>query len=554
MAEKKQSKTAKNSKEPRSQSRSTSRPFAKTEQWLSENSGHLVYWIIGIGVLFAILLFNARILETDDGLYIEGGYHYAKNFFGYFFTSSAPLYVMFLALPISVVGINVLVLKSFSILFYALGMFFLYKSFRGRVPDLVFIPAFVISAFNSVILSYASLTFTESFFMMVQALFFFVLLRQLDKESVELEQPQKNLAGWIALGVMLIVLSLTKNIAVAAVGLICLYFLYHKKFKNAITIVGVYALLWGIVESLKRFLWGGLAGSQYGGQGNMMMWKNPYDPNSGQETISGFVDRFIGNSQIFLSSRFMEILGLRGENSVPNLFMTIIIAGILLFGGIRILLNKDKTMLAMALYSIGISGATFIALSTAWGQTRYIMIFTPFFLMIIFYGLYDLVKKYNTPLLRMIFFVTTGGLLALNIVSTVNAANSNLPALQKNLQGDTFAGYPEEWANYLRLSQWCADSLGADALVACRKPSVSFIYGRGKNYQGIYNVPSTDPDTLLMQLRRPGVTHIILDNIAGTVYRYMKTIEEKYPGTFVPVNQIGQKQFAAYLFKINYRN
>ncbi len=546
MAEKKQPKQAKG------HPRHTAVPFAKTELWLSGISGQLMYWIIGAGIIFALLLFNARILETDDGLYIESGFYYAQNFFGYYFTSSAALYVMFLALPIALFGINVLLLKSLSIVFYAVGMYFLFRSFNGRIPSVVFLPAFAITALNTTILSYASLTFTESFYMMLQSAFFFVFLRQLGKESVESQQPQKNLYGWFSVGLTLILLSLTKNIAVAAVGAAAAYFLFFKQYKNAAAVIVAYALFWIATGLLKTLLWGDLAGNQYGGQSRMLLLKNPYDPNSGTESFGGFIDRFTGNAQIFLSSRFMEILGLRGENSQPDVIVTLVIAAAILFGLYRMMVNKEKVLLTAAFYAVVVSLVTFIALHTSWGQTRYIMIFTPFFLITILYGAYDLMKTYDAPLLRMIFVVLTVGLLGLNAATTMNAASTNLPTLQKNLGGDEFAGYPEEWANYLRLSQWCADSLETNALVACRKPSVSFIYGRGRSFHGIYQVPSQDPDTLLQQLKRPGTTHIILDNIAGTVYRYMGTIERKYPNTFVPVRQIGYNQSAAYLFKINY--
>lgn len=542
----------KHSKQSKAQSRNSSQPFAKTEQWLAGISGQIMYWILGAGIVFAFLLFNARILETDDGLYIESGFYYAQNFFGYYFTSSAALYVMFLALPIALFGINVLLLKSLSIVFYAVGMYFLFRSFNGKAPSIIFLPAFAITALNTTILSYASLTFTESFFMMLQSIFFFVFLRQLGKESVELQQPQKNLYGWLLVGMTLILLSLTKNIAVAAVGAAAAYFLFFKQYKNAATVIAAYAIFWLATGFLKNLLWGDLAGNQYGGQSRMLLLKNPYDPNSGTESIGGFVDRFFGNAQIFLSSRFMEILGLRGENSQPDLLITLIVAAVILFGLYRMMAKREKVLLTASIYAIVVSLATFIALHTSWGQTRYIMIFTPFFLMTIFYGFYDLAKKYNTPFVRVIFVGAVAGLFVVNVASTMRAANTNLPTLQKNLQGDTFAGYPDEWANYLRLSQWCADSLEANSLVACRKPSVSFIYGRGKSFQGIYQVPSQDPDTLLQQLKRPGTTHIILDNIAGTVYRYMSIIEKKYPGSFVPIRQIGYNQSAAYLFKINY--
>lgn len=549
MAEKKTIKSAKSSKLP---ANGAELPFARMEQWLSKNSDMLAYWLLGLGIAGALLLFNARILETDDGLYIEGGYKYAQNFFGYYFTSSAALYVMVLAFPIALFGINLFVVKGLSLLFYAAGMYLLYRGFKGRIPNVVFFPAFAITALNYAILSYASLTFTESFFMMLQSLFFLVLLRQLEKDPVLTEKPEKNIAGWLGVGFTLVLLSLTKNIAVAAVGALVLYFLYEKKFKNAVVVIGVYLVFWAVTEALKRLLWGDLIVSQYGGQSTMLMLTNPYDPNSPRETLGGFFNRFYENSQIFLSSRFLEILGLREENSAPDILLTVIVMAGLLTGVVRMILRKEKAITVSAFYSIVLSGATFFALSPSWGQTRYIMIVVPFLLMTIFFGLYDLAIRYTVPIVRMAFVAVTAGLLGLNIVTTLQAASVNFPILQRNLEGDTFAGYPPEWANYLRLSQWCADSLGTDAYVTCRKPAVSFIYGRGKQFDGIYNVPSSDPDTLLNQLKNKGVTHVILDNIAGTVYRYLTIIEKKYPGTFKPVLQVGYEQSAAYLYHINY--
>ena len=541
------------SKQSKASSGESMLPFVKVEQWLKGNSATITYWCIGIGVLFALLMFNARILETDDANHIEGGYNYAKNFFGYYFTFQAPLYVMFLALPISLFGMQLIPLKLFSTLFYALGLYFFYRSLNGRVRNIIVLPALCITALNPVILSYASLTFTESFYMMLQALFFLVLANHLENEQVEQENWKAASKSWLGVGVMLILLSLTRNIAVSAVGGLVVYFFIQKKYKSSVIVVAVYAALFGLVEIIKKALWGEIAASQYGGQTSNIFLKNTYDPSAGTETFGGFIERFLVNPQIFFSSRFLEMLGLRGENSEPNILLTIIVVGLILFGAYRMLKNREKILLAMALYSIVMCAAMFLALQTSWGQVRYIMIHLPLFLVTIFYGLYDLNKRTNNSLYRLTFVVITVGLIVLNFVDSAKAASTNFPILQKNLQGDIYYGYPDAWASYTRLSRWCADSLGSEAQIACRKPAVSFIYGRGKSFPGIYNVPSTDPDTLLQLLKNAGATHIILDAIAGTVYRYMTTIEQRYPGTFEAIRQEGRNQTAAVLFKINYR-
>ena len=528
-------------------------PFLKVEQWLKSNSVNITYWCIGTGVLFALLMFNARILETDDANYIEGGYNYAKNFFGYYFTFQAPLYVMFLALPVSVFGIELIPLKLFSTLFYALGLYFFYRSLNGRVKNIILLPALCITALNPVILTYASLTFTESFYMMLQALFFLVLAKHLENEQVEQENWKAAPKSWLGVGVMLILLSLTRNIAVSAVGGLVVYFFIQKKYKSSAMVVAVYAVLFVLVEIFKKVLWGEIASSQFGGQTSNIFLKNTYDPSAGTETFGGFIERFFVNAQIFFSSRFLEMLGLRVDPSEPNILLTIIVVALILFGSYRMLKNKEKILLAMALYAIVMCSAMFLALQTSWGQVRYIMIHLPLFLVIIFYGLYDLNKKNDNSFYRLAFVVISAGLIVLNFTDSAKAANTNFPVLQKNLQGDIYYGYPDAWANYTKLSRWCADSLGSDAQVACRKPAVSFIYGKGKSFPGIYNVPSTNPDTLLKSLKNAGATHIILDAIAGTVYRYMMTIEQQYPGTFEAVHQEGRNQTAAVLFKINYR-
>jgi hypothetical protein len=56
------------------------------------------------------------------------------------------------------------------------------------------------------------------------------------------------------------------------------------------------------------------------------------------------------------------------------------------------------------------------------------------------------------------------------------------------------------------MSRYCADSLPENSLVASRKASMSFIYGDGKKFYGVYKVESSNPDSLLSMLKAAHVS------------------------------------------------
>ena len=48
-----------------------------------------------------------------------------------------------------------------------------------------------------------------------------------------------------------------------------------------------------------------------------------------------------------------------------------------------------------------------------------------------------------------------------------------------------YYGFSPDMENYCRASKWASENLPQNTLVACRKPSVSFIYSHGRNFFGI---------------------------------------------------------------------
>lgn len=531
----------------------TSTLLGSVEKFLAKNSDKIFYAILGIGIVFSLMMFNARIVENDDALYIEGGYHYATNFFGYYYTVNAPLYIMFLALPIAIFGINLIALKLFSVLFFALSVLFFYRAYKNKIPNTILFVVLLAFAWNSYIVAYASYTFTEAFYMMLQSFFMIALFNHIQKPAVETQNVAESWRAWLWIGFLLFILSLTRNVAAAAVGAVMLYFLFQKQFRNALYTAMSFSIFFGLYSAVKKILWGDIASSQFSMQSGLLFQKDAYDASKGMETFGGFITRFIENTQIYFSARFFEILGFRSENSDPSIFLTLVFFAFIGIGLFYIVKNKEKFLLLSALYFLTLCGATFISLHTSWGQPRFVMIHLPFILITGLYGLHRLAVTPSFDFGKPIFFITMVLIIGVGIYETAQKSSENLPVLQKNLNGDIYAGYPDQWASYVRMSRWCADHLDTTSTVACRKAPVSFVYGSGKSFTGIYAVSSNDPDTLLNRLHRSEATHIILDAIAGTVYRYMSIVESKYKGTFEMIHQEGSGETAAYLFKIHYR-
>ena len=60
-----------------------------------------------------------------------------------------------------------------------------------------------------------------------------------------------------------------------------------------------------------------------------------------------------------------------------------------------------------------------------------------------------------------------------------------------------YSGLSPDWENYCKISEWTAKNLPPGSVTACRKPSISFIYSRGRNFFGIARVPSVSGDSMV---------------------------------------------------------
>ena len=171
--------------------------FDKIEKWGEKNETKLFYGFLVISLLFSVMLFNARISEAhDDALYLEGGWRYVNEFPNYFYTQNAPLYVMFLGLMTKIFGFKLLLFKFINVVFNFFAVFFFYKSFVRRIPFVVLVPVMLFVSCNHLIQYFASMTFTEAFYLFLQSLFFFFFFKLYDALQDE-PNGLKHLKKWV---------------------------------------------------------------------------------------------------------------------------------------------------------------------------------------------------------------------------------------------------------------------------------------------------------------------------------------------------------------------
>lgn len=538
--------------------------FDKFDVWCEKNNTKLLFGFLSLSLFFSILLFNARISEAhDDALYLEGGWRYVNEFPTYFYTQNAPLYVMFLGLLTKLFGFKLLLFKLFNVVFTFFSVFFFYKAFYKRIPFIVFIPVMIFVSCNHLIQYYASMTFTEAFYLFLQALFFYSFFKLYDALQSE-PNGMKHLKLWAMVGLFTFLMATCKSVAIVAVPVLILFFALEKQWKNVGLALGAYLVFKIPYELIVRAVWG--SQNQFSGQGKILMQKDPYDISKGTEDAAGFIERFFTNCNLYLSKRFFQLLGLRDENSVEIFSMlAFIVVVVLLVALFQVFKQKNKPLVFFGLFAAAELLLSFVILQARWDQPRIVLICMPIMLMLIYLLFYNSVKKSG---MGQNIYIALVGLICVSVfMSSFKRGSGNFSIVKKNLSGNIYFGYTPDWQNFLKCSEWCADSLPKNTLVASRKAPMSFVYGKGKKFFPIYSVIKKDSltqqsnaDSALAFFNEKGVTHIMVGSlrinpnqntgqVINTVHNIIQPIMQKYPNKLKLIHTEGTSE-ETYLFEI----
>jgi hypothetical protein len=502
-------------------------------------------------------LFNFRVSEAgDDSAYIFRAFLLLKEF--KFPSFQGPLYPIFMSFFIWIFGLNVTLLKSLSLVSIIFHLYFFYKAFKGRVSGFILVYVMIIISFNAFVLYYSSQTYSEAFYLCLQAVFFWFFF------SAFVSKPESggiknNWGTYLILGMLILFLGLTRSIGYGAFIAVLLFFAVTKKWKSMLFTTGAFVLEFGLFNFIKKIVFQTTA-SQFSSQLTRLMQVDPFDASKGSEDFVGFIARFVGNSNLYLSKHIYKFLGLRPEVLQSNGFLTLIIYA-LFFVAIYYAFKKNKYLLFTGIYLMFLIGITFVIVQTRWDQDRLILVYFPLILLFLFSGIYYLGKQKSTKFIQVLlplFFIVT---FFTNLNVTSRKVKENDKYLMESLSGNQFYGMTPDWINYIKMSQWAAKNVPEDVMIACRKPSISFIYAK-RQFYGIYRYSTEDPDELLQRLKDNNVKYVIMASLRkypkqkteytiNTVQRYLYFIQQKYPEKIKHVQTIGVDE-PAYLFEMVY--
>ena len=522
----------------------------RLNNWFEKNDKKVFYTLLFLSTLFSLLLFDSKVSDGgDDSSYIERAWSFIhEGKFPYF---QGPGYPLALSFFVKMFGLNVIALKFFSVACQFGFVWVTYLTFRKRIPYVVLFALISFISFNNFIQYYASQTFTESFFLFLQSICLYVTFKIIDainNDSSLIKGFQENYGKWLLFGFMFVLLAISKSIGFVAVGGVVLYFLFTRNYKQI-----VYAIVMFLAF---RFLYQIITTAEFGAntsnQLEMMLRKQLYKPQGGHEDFSGMIDRFFNNFDTYISLHIYRILNPVYKHDyaitdiVPPLaYITTVVLAVFTFLSYK----KNKYIFFSSIYLISLCGGIFLGVQAQNMQDRLIIIAMPLIFLVLFYGMYELVKKYS--MLQTVFILFASIMLLVTIGKSTVLAKQNATALKKNLGGDVYYGFTPDWENFLKMSKYCADSLPDSENVLSRKPSMSFIYGNGKKFIGQWDSPENpNADSVLMGWQKQNVKYVILPNlrmnpkknngkIINNIHRMILPVYQKYRDKIRLVKTIG---------------
>lgn len=454
--------------------------------FLDQQLRWLIWVILGLTFLFSLFLFDSRVsLSGDDSFYIIKASDFIHSF--KYPSFQGPLYPIVLSLLVAIFGISLVPLKVFS-LFAIIGFMYLFIiAFRNRIPSTLLVITLLALSINSFLLYYASQTYSEAFYLFVQMIFVLIFFRSFidNHEPLALKQDLKR---HMLLALSLLALTLTKNLGYSAVMAVAGYFLLRGQWKNLLYSIAAFGIVMLVFQGIKYMLWNDGA-LQVSSQGSGLLNKDYYNPQAGKENLAGFFTRIAVNSNLYLSKHFVSVIGFR--KALPVMTVSSVVTTILYLlavGSLLITYRKNKYLFFTGLLTGTFLLVTFIVLQTKWDQSRLIIPVVPFLILMLFSFLYYIsgIPKYK--LLQVSIPV-----LALLIIFQSLAVTAGSVKANQEISG-RYGGLTPDWKNYLKASEWASVNLPKDAIIACRKPSISFVYGKGRNFYGIMQLPTYDVD------------------------------------------------------------
>lgn len=459
----------------------------------------LFFWIgLILSVLFSLLLFDFKVSDGgDDSAYIVRAYDVIHG--GIFPSFQGPLYPLLLSAVMLITGVKVTLFKVISLIFMCAQYVLLYKAFAKRIPSSLLVSMLLVISVCSSLLYFSSQTYSEAFFMFLQAVLFFYVFKYIIDRWDEKITLKTDWTHYLVIGLLMAATYYTRNVGLVSVLALMTFLMLFKKWKQAFFVVGSFFSAIIPLEILKRLIWSSET-LQFSDQGKTLLLKDAYTPAKGTEDFVGFLHRFIDNAHIYLSKHFFVFSGLKtAEQPTTTPFLTYIIFALVIIALI-FTFKKNKYLLFTVIYGAGLASVTFFAVQAHWDQPRLSIVFYPILILTLFAGIYYLLSLKKLKSFQFLLPIVIIILFFASFKMTISKTSEHAKTLQANLSGNMYYGMTPDWVNYIEMSKYAAKNLPKNELTACRKPDISFVYS-GAKFFGIYNIPTVNIDTFNLALK-----------------------------------------------------
>src|SRR3989339_240630 len=434
-----------------------------------------IFFIVSLILMLfvSVAIFDVKVSEGgDDSAYIVRAFNFIENFDfpGGF---QGPMYPIILSLFVKILGINLPLLKALSAVFMLIFLVVFYRSSISKIPASLLFPVMILISVNIHLLYFSSQTYSEAFFMMIQAIVFAIMYKNFINEEPEKEGLKNCYKKFLILGFVIFITGITKNIGTLILIPILLFFALDKRWK-AVGFTFVATAAFNIFyEIIKRILWSHKS-SALQSQGSGLFYKDYYNPSKGYEDFWGFIERFIDNSNLYFSKHLFVFLGFKSMNVITPVLT--IITYIVLIAAFIYIFRKNKFIRFIGIYTGLMFAFTFISIQKQWDQARLVIVYYPYVLLLVFSSIYYFLKKEKLRKFQPFLLLFMIIILVTTLATTIPFSKAKKDILRKNLSGNILFGLTPDWVNFIKMSQWAAVNIDQKYLIASRKPDISFVY------------------------------------------------------------------------------
>jgi len=412
--------------------------FSKIDAFINRNQSVLFWVSFVLTILFSILLFDIRVSLSGD----DAGYLIRSNDFIYksmYPSYQGPLYPIFISPFVYLFGINLVLLKTLSVFFILGHLFFFYRSFKDRIPALVLYFTVFIISINAYLLYFASQTYNEAFYLLVQSITVYVFVSFFIARDSENIPIKESYLRFLLLGFMLFLMGLTRSIGYGLFLSILIFYVISMRWKSiAYTFAGFFIFAVPF-EFLKGLIYGNK--EVLNSQLNLHLQKDFYNASKGFEDLPGFFERFLANSNLYLSKHLFMFLGFRPDDVTIKPYPLLAVTCYFIFFLAFIIIFRKNIYLLFTGIMVGVMTAiTFVILQKTWDQGRLILIFYPSMLLLVFGGLYYLTKKYNLRYFQYLVVIFMGVVVFSTLGRTLERVKKQKEIVSHNLNGNLLFG------------------------------------------------------------------------------------------------------------------